>query len=128
MNTQLKNALTSPIFLKMMSLILGSLFWVIISDSFISSRWVTLPVCFYNSATKKITAPETIRIELKGKRTYLKQLPEKDLALHIDAQDLPTGSHKIEITKDLLLLPSSIILGESLPHSIMVTVTQGDVS
>jgi hypothetical protein len=126
MNTLIKNALTSSVFLKTTSLILGFLFWTILSDSFTQSIWLTVPLCFYNCSTLKIQAPETIRIELKGKRAFLKQLPTQELAVHIDGKDFKPGTTKIEITPEMLLLPHSVIVGEVVPSACMVTVTQGD--
>lgn len=122
MNIALKQAFTSTIFLKAVSLIIGFLFWLILSDSFTSYTWVTVPVAFYNTEQLEVKAPENVRVELKGRRSHLKNLDTKALAIHLNAKRLKEGPNSIEVTPDLLFLPSTIGVGEIIPHNITVTV------
>ena len=125
MNTYLRHALTSSLFLKALSLILGFLFWSILSDSFTGHRWISVPIAFYNVNTEKIAcSAETIKVQLKGKRTHLKNLDTCSMALHIDAQSLKTGPQLADITADQFFLPATISIGETMPHAITVTVTR----
>ncbi len=122
MNTKLNSAFISPLFLKAASLIIGFLFWSILSDSFISSRWVTVPIAFYNKGDEKITSPEHIQVELRGKRSFLKNLDSSVLTLHLDAQILKPGPNSIEVTPDQLFLPSTLFVGETIPHNVIVHI------
>lgn len=120
-----QTALRSTLFLKAVALILGFLFWNVLSDSFLGSYWVTMPLAFYNRTSEKIEAPEKIRVELKGKRSHLKNLDTSSLALHIDVQTLSQGPQTLEITSDLLFLPATISVGESVPCPLIIFVTKG---
>lgn len=117
---QVRNAFKSTLFLKAISLIIGLLFWTLMSDSFTTSRWVTIPVCFYNRASETIEAPETIKVELRGRRSHLRHLQVQTLALHIDAQTLKPGTTTVQLTPDQLSLPATITLGEIIPHNFTI--------
>ncbi len=67
MNVKVKHAVTSTIFLKAVSLVIGFLFWSILSESFTAYKWVTIPVAFYNKGNELIESTEKISIELRGK-------------------------------------------------------------
>ena len=124
MNPRIKEALRSTFFLKVMALIIGFLFWNVISKDFSASRWFTIPVCFYNKDKQLIKAPETIMVELHGKRTHIRALDPSSLAVHINARTLISGPQHIPITRDTLLLPPTIAVHETIPHVIYVTVAQ----
>lgn len=128
MNISTKPLFTSTIFLKAASLIIGFLFWSLLSDSFTATRWITVPVCFYNTQNQKISCDETIKVELKGKRLHLKNLNANVLALHIDAQNLQSGPQSLMVTADHLLLPHTITVGETIPHTLMITLTPESIS
>lgn len=121
-----RTALTSPIFLKATSLIIGFLLWSTVNHLFTQNVWLTVPVCFYNIDTLQIEAPETINVELTGKRAHIKQINPEVLAVHIDASRLKIGTQKIPITAKQLLLPSSISVTSIIPHPIIITVTRGE--
>lgn len=125
MNTTLKRSFISKIFLKAAALILGFLFWSIMSDSFIATRWVTVPVCFYNIKRETLKAPETILVELRGKRAHLKHLDSTSIAVHIDAQTLNTGVNTLQVDTRALLLPPSIAVGDTIPHVLSITKLTG---
>ena len=122
-NIKVKHALSSTIFLKAVSLIMGFLFWSVLSNSFTSYIWVTVPVAFYNRGDEKIEATEKVTVELKGKRSHLKNLDTAALSLHVDAQSLKPGPNSIEVVPDLLFLPATITVGETVPHTLMIYVT-----
>ncbi len=125
MNVKVKHAVTSTIFLKAVSLVIGFLFWSILSESFTAYKWVTIPVAFYNKGNELIESTEKISVELRGKRSHLKNLDSSALSLHIDAQTLKPGPNTIEVTPDQLFLPATIAVGETIPHSITIHVTGG---
>lgn len=122
----LRTSLTSPIFLKATSLIIGFLLWNTINHLFTYSTWVTVPVCFYNAEAKQIDAPESLTIELTGKRAQIRHINQEALAAHIDAGNLSLGTHKLTVTSEHLLLPPSISVTTVIPHTIIVTITRGD--
>ena len=122
----LRTSLTSPIFLKVTSLILGFLLWNTINHLFTYSTWVTVPVCFYNAQKKQIDAPEYLTVELTGKRSLLRHINKESLAAHIDAKNLSVGTHKLTVTSEHLLLPPSISTTTVIPHYIIVTITRGE--
>lgn len=128
MNIKLKHAFSSTIFLKAVSLVIGFLFWSILSQSFTTNRWVTIPVAYYNKGTEKIEAADTVKVELKGRRSHLKNIDESTLSLHIDAQNLKPGPNTIEVTPENLFLPATIGVGEIIPHNITIHVSQGSSS
>ena len=122
----LRTSLTSPIFLKATSLIIGFLLWNTINHLFTYSTWVTVPVCFYNAEAKQIDAPESLTIELTGKRAQIRHIDQETLAAHIDAANLSLGTHKLNVTSEHLLLPPSISVTTVIPHTIIVTITRGE--
>lgn len=124
MNISSKPIVTSTIFLKATSLIIGFLFWSLLSDSFTASTWVTVPVCFYNATNQKIACEETIKVELKGKRAHLRNIKTEALAVHIDAQQFRAGPHSIMVTSEQLLLPPTIAVGETIPHVLMINIAE----
>ncbi len=123
-----RTTLTSPLVLKATSLILGFLLWSTVSDLFTQSIWISVPVCFYNTNQEKISAPETISIELAGKRSHIRQINKDTLALHIDARTLHPGDNHLTITRDHLFMPPSISVATVIPHKVVVRVTPGDPS
>lgn len=124
-----RTALTSPIFLKASSLILGFLLWSSVSELFTRSLWVAVPLSFYNNKEgRKISSPETINVELSGKRSHIKHIDKNTLALHIDAQSLHLGDNHLTITREQLLMPPSIAVATVIPQKVVVRVTRGDAS
>ncbi|MBA3752196.1 hypothetical protein H0X06_05410 [Candidatus Dependentiae bacterium] len=119
-----KQAVTSTFFLKATSLIIGFLLWSVISDSFTATMWVKAPLCFYNKIDQKITSSESLLVELKAKRSYLRNLDKQSLAIHVDSQKLQPGPNTLQITSDLLFLPPTIKVGEIVPHNILITVQE----
>ncbi len=121
------STVTSPIFLKATSLILGFMLWSTVSNLFTQSIWVTIPLCYYNKESKTITGPETIAIELTAKRTHIRHIQKDTLAAHIDAESLHPGANRLAITRDHLLMPQGITVTTVIPHTVVVHV-QGELS
>ncbi len=122
----LQTALTSPLVVKVTSLILAFMLWSTINQLFTYSTWVTVPVCFYNVESRQIDAPESIELELTGKRGHLKHIAYDRLAVHIDAAQLPYGTSKVKVSADQVLLPPSIAITTTIPHHLLITITRGD--
>ena len=121
----LRSTLTSSLFLKVSSLILGFGLWSIMNDLFTQSKWFTIPVCFYNTESHHIKAPETVTLELTGKRAHLKRISSDTLAVHVDAKSLQQGDNLLRITHDLLLLPQTLAVTTVIPQSVIVHLQSG---
>jgi len=119
-----RTALTSTIFLKASSLLIGFLLWSSVSELFPRTLWVVVPVCFYNKDNRIISAPEYVNIEISGKRAHIKRIDTRNLALHIDATSLQSGSNLLAITRELLYMPQSISILTTIPQKIMITVSE----
>ncbi len=120
---QIKNLIISNAPLKIVSCILGYTFWFILGHSQTIKTELTVPICFYGANPKmQIEAPETVHIELSGKRTIMQTVDLSNLAIHIDVRDLVEGSQPIEITQEKMFLPESIKLIHYSPAQIVVAV------
>jgi hypothetical protein len=111
--------------LKMTSLIFGFTFWVIFSNNHLSTMNMEVPLCFFGEIdTKEIDAPETIHIQLSGKRFDLYHLNRDALALHINIDELSNGHHVLEITPQKLFLPQTIKLVHWRPSNPLITIIE----
>ncbi len=122
---QLKNSLISNITLKMVSLLLGLSFWILL-DSY-THRAITLdiPICFYEQqSNKEIQSPTSMEVCLRGKRNDFQTMNVDSLAIHINAQHLKTGVNKLIVDQSTLFLPSSIKLVSYTPSNSMIIVKE----
>lgn len=125
MQSALIKAFRSTIFLKAVALILGFLFWSVLSESFNSSRWILVPIHFYNKAPNiTIDAPHVVQVEIKGRRTYLKKIDTQALVINIDAQRLADGPQNLEIRSEHLCLPRTLAVGQTIPHALTIHITR----
>ncbi len=123
MKLSLKNVVLNNVPIKVFSLIFGYLAWSVISYSHADSTWVNVPVCFSSSETAmQVMAPETIKINLAGKRCDLRLLDTNATAVHIDTRDLRNGEQSIELSETHVLIPDSIQVVGFAPTHINVTV------
>lgn len=120
----LKEAVTSTFFLKATSLIIGFLLWSIIGNGCTAHLWISVPVCFYNKKNRSISSPEKLFVQLHAKRAFLRHLDTQTIAIHIDAQTLHAGPNVVTITEDLLFLPSTITVVDTIPHNVLITVEE----
>lgn len=122
---KIKNLILSNAPLKVASCIIGYTFWFIFGHSQTIKTELSVPLCFYGTdQTMQIQAPESIRIELLGKRAVMQTVDLSNIAIHIDARDLAEGSQPIEITQEKMFLPESIKLIHYSPAQIMVTANK----
>ncbi len=111
--------------LKLISLLLGYTFWHIFGNSYTTTAWITIPLCFYNiPAQKSIRGPETLSIKIAGKRTDLRSLDTNELAIHVNAAHLREGKNALTITSDTIFLPKSIKLVHYSPSNPTVELIQ----
>jgi YbbR domain-containing protein len=123
MQVNIGKAFLSERFLKIASLLIGYLLWVALSDSHVSARWIEVPISFYDKPSHMlIEAPETVHVELKGRRSALYNLEKSQLAIHINAQELAEGPQSCIINQQTMLLPSFITVNNYKPGNIILNV------
>jgi len=67
MQLNLKSILLHNVVLKVVSGIIGTIFWLIASQSYITTLQCRVPVCFYaTSKTRTIKSPETLSVTYKA--------------------------------------------------------------
>ena len=116
--------LCNNILLKAGSFIGALIFWYFFSGIHPTTISVAIPVCFYGSTQHQhIDAPEEVTVVLAGKRNYLRNLTQNDLALHINVQELHTGKQSLDLSNAQLFLPESIKLVHYVPSPLIVTVS-----
>ena len=116
-NTKKKNLL------KFIALLSGYILWRVISNYHITSMTFMVPLSFYNIATYKIRAPETVSVTLKGHKKSFIQLAET-LAIHINIAMLHEGDNEIRVSNQNLFLPDEIKLVKWSPHYFTITLTK----
>ena len=125
MRLHLKTIILDNAPLKIISLILGFTLWYIFSQGQTISVWLDVPISFYDIPEHMIIhCPETIAINITGKRVDLLHLSRQHMATHINAQNLPQGISNITITPNLLFLPNSVKLLHYNPSNITVKLTK----
>ena len=85
---------------------------------------ITIPLYFSAPSTCSIEAPEKITITLSGKRCYLYDIDEKNLAAHIPLDDLFPGKHDILLKEQHLFLPPSITLVHYKPSMLSIIIKE----
>lgn len=120
-NVNIKHAIFSNIFLKSSALVIGYILWSILSEVYNTSVWLEVPLCFYNNITEaKITAPDSIKIQIKGKKNLLNYIDKDNLIAHIDTQGLKPGLNKVAITNENLFLSENILIANYVPNNLIV--------
>ena len=125
MKFNLKNNLKNNATLKVVSFIIGYNVWNILSASHTHTLSIEAPVCFYHeSAAHTIDAPESITLELQGKKNVLQSINKKTLALHIDASQLHHGPNPLLVNHATLFLPETINVVHYSPANIVINVKE----
>lgn len=115
--------------LKIVSFIIGYTFWYIFGHTHTITTRVRVPVSFYGAPhAMVINSPESITLELSGKRSTLRALDKHTLALHIDAQKLHHGPNTISISSRNLFLPDNIKLLNYSPSNMVIQVSYNNVT
>ena len=107
--------------IKLLSIIVGTLFWFIFSYDKVTTVCYTIPVIIYNDSAYSFDGPDTISIQLSGKRADFIHCQQKNLALYIDAHTLTPGKNMIEVTNQRLFLPSCLCVVDSSPNNSIIT-------
>lgn len=118
----INNARLTNFTINSMAIILGILWWSVLSELHRSQRTITIPLCFYNAGQSHICAPENITITISGKRSHLRALNASNVAAHIDAQSLPEKTSMLNLKQEHLLLPQLVNLVSYSPSNPLVTL------
>ncbi len=103
-------------------------FWSTIKHSQVGRLELTVPVHIYNSKHNlKITSPKITNISLIGPRTGLSSINKAALAVFIDAEILLSGTNKIIVHKNNLLLPSTLELEKKNIPTLTITVESANL-
>lgn len=123
-NTLIHYAISNSLFVKISALCMGYSLWFYAGQVYPSSQWVEVPLCFYNvPARMRIQAPETVSIELTGKRMHLRTLDLNSLAIHVNTQEYTLGKQAYSVTPRDVFLPTSIEITACKPPVISITLT-----
>lgn len=122
MKYAIKPLILNNLNLKIISLICGYCLWSMISPYFTIERTYTVPVCFYPHSEIVQQAPESITVTLRGSRTNLNAVCPGELSAHIPTDLLHHGKQRLEITPDMLFLPSSVIMVNYSPSHAYINV------
>ena len=107
--------------LKCLALVFGYYLWLLLAQNQHVTRTFTVPLCFYNTRDTLIKkAPETIIVELVGKRSVLHALDTAALAAHINTQELVPGKQALSLTQEHLLLPVTVSVKSTQPANIVI--------
>lgn len=118
----LKKIITNKFNIKVSAFILGFSFWYMVSQSRPLEISYTVPLIFYGTNTEQLQAAETVTICLKGNKNDFYNLDLKELAIHINADQLKKGKNFIQVTNENLFLPQAIKLVHCTPSNVVVVV------
>jgi hypothetical protein len=88
--------------------------------------WLTVPLCFYG-AEKQIKAPDSVAVQIAGKRNHLSLIDLESLAIHIDTNSLHIGPNPINLKQSDLFLPPTINVLNWYPSNVTITVLEDQI-
>jgi len=88
--------------------------------------WLTVPLCFYGTE-KNISAPNSIRVHITGKRQHLALIDTQSLAIHLNTDSLHPGPNALSLKNSNLFLPNTINVLHWSPSNVVVTVLESSV-
>lgn len=107
--------------LKILAVVFGYTLWKSMSDIHKVQISMRAPISFYNEQGVTLDAPESVGVTLFAHRDTIYQLT-REIAVHIDAQTLTTGTNKVALNEKILLLPDSVKLVDCEPDSVTISV------
>ena len=122
MEIKLKKHHLNKFSLNVLSLLFGYTFWIIISSYQQTNISFDVPISFYNTKNIVIDSPQSVSLTVLTKREMLYK-KSKDIAVHINANQLKEGKNKIHLTQSHLFLPDGLEMVNYNPSSIIVTIS-----
>ena len=120
-----KQILTSNPLLKVVALIFGYTFWLILAQNQTIYLKHKIPLSFYIPENKlHLNAPTELTIGITGKRIDLQKLDFANLGAHIDVSKLNSpGQYNIHISPEDIFLPNYVKLIHYSPVIIKLELT-----
>jgi hypothetical protein len=112
MTNQLKSILINSSVLKIVALIFGYAFWLILAQNQSLQIMQKIPLSFYTTKSDlKITAPTEIELNLLGKRRDLQKIDPASLGTQIDISHITkAGIYPVQIETGHIFLPNNVKL------------------
>jgi len=111
-------AKNNKLFLKVSSLMLGTLFWYVWSGVYPLTRHVSIPLSFYNVPEgKMVSAQDDLHVQLRATRPAFIALDDEQLVVHVDARKFADGPNGVAVTTDSLFLPDNVRLVDCTPSN-----------
>lgn len=112
MNAQLKSILINNSLLKILALIFGYVFWLILAQHQSLKITQKIPLSFYNTQNElKINVPENVEINLLGKRHDLQKIDLAGLGVHLDLSHITqAGNYQVPVDTNQIFLPNNVKL------------------
>ena len=121
MRSTLKNLISNNLLIKVIAFVFGYSLWALFNCAQLSTMQYDVPVSFFNTNQAMVLhAPETIRIELRGKRNALHSIDTKTLAVHLDASRFHEGANPVVLESESLFLPKNITMVHYTPSNLVI--------
>jgi len=123
----MKKLLFKNIVLKIASIILAIILWLVASSRGQSEIFVDIPLEFMNmpSGLEMIDSTDkTISVNIKGPEKFIKNIKPTDIRASIDLSKAKKGKSTYYLAKDNIQLPRSITLLNISPSSVSVTTEE----
>lgn len=122
----LKSVLLSNLHIKLFSLFLAYAGWAILNQSHTDDRWIDVPVYFYETGKDiHVSAPQSVKLNVSGKRSDLRALDTASTAVHIDTRTLKEGKNTVALSERHVMIPETIkVTGWAPSHMEIETKTK----
>jgi YbbR domain-containing protein len=111
--------------LKIVSLVFGYSFWLLLSSNQTMTRTIQIPLYLYNiPENNTFITPNTIDVTIQGRRDQLYNAEYKGVAANINAEDITQPSQAVNLAASEIVLPQHITVVDYNPREIIVQRTQ----
>ena len=107
-SAKLKKAITENLLLKMASLLVSIILWILVSGERNTEWSYLVPLDIVDQPSELIITnnfPRFLDVRLQGSQNFIRGLNPKDMVLQLDLSDIKPGSNIIPITADLIKAP-----------------------
>lgn len=119
--------LNNNLIIKILSLILGYFFWLILVQNQKINISLHVPLCFYGikENLEICDAPENIQVKLTGKRLDFANINYDKIAMHVDlSSHNQIGEYKIKLLENDIFLHNKIKLINYFPSEVLIQVKE----
>ena len=125
MKSLIKSIFQTKLLLKAIAILYAYFLWLLISQSFFTSKQINIPVILYDIPEQfDVDSPQSIDIIVKGRRFDMRNFIVQNPSLHIDAKSLVPGNQRHVISEEHILLPEEIKLIDYNPSVLNIKVNQ----